>query len=216
MLWCWSTRPSIPTVLTKYLLFWISFMGKCYRFMEQYWKMKLHFEESTQLFKCLCWISPTSRNRRISQWFLTENFSRYGHFIWLSQLSFLFLCFSFFLRLYPFMFWITTQITKALGSMSIRYRYHAIVSDRYLIGVYPRVFTPLWVVIFQNICVGIYYILSIYLDHIQHEIAPSPTVSVKFCNHGRHPIPRPYGRAIECLSWVIQRKMTAIYRECLV
>ena len=34
--------------------------------------------------------------------------------------------------------------------------------------------------------------------------------------HERHPIPRPYGRAIGCLSWVIRRKMTAIYRECTV
>ena len=33
------------------------------------------------------------------------------------------------------------------------------------------------------------------------------------CAHERHPIPRPSGRAMGCLSWVIRRQMTAIYRE---
>ena len=35
----------------------------------------------------------------------------------------------------------------------------------------------------------------------------------QICTHERHPIVSPYGRAMGCLSWVIQRKTTAIYRE---
>ena len=35
----------------------------------------------------------------------------------------------------------------------------------------------------------------------------------QICAHERHPIPRPYGRAMGCLSRVTQREMTAIYRE---
>ena len=34
----------------------------------------------------------------------------------------------------------------------------------------------------------------------------------QICTHERHPIPRPYGRAMGCLSRVIQRKLTALYR----
>ena len=42
----------------------------------------------------------------------------------------------------------------------------------------------------------------------------SGKTSAKLCTHERHPIgPRHYGRAMGCLSWVIQRIMTAIYRE---
>ena len=33
-------------------------------------------------------------------------------------------------------------------------------------------------------------------------------ISVRLCIHERHPIARPHGRAMGCLSWVIQRKMT--------
>ena len=33
------------------------------------------------------------------------------------------------------------------------------------------------------------------------------------CTHSRHPIPRPYRRAMGCLSWDTKRKITAIYRE---
>ena len=29
-----------------------------------------------------------------------------------------------------------------------------------------------------------------------------------YFTHQRHPKPRPYGRAMECLSWVLQRKIT--------
>ena len=36
------------------------------------------------------------------------------------------------------------------------------------------------------------------------------------CTNERHPIPRPNGRAMGCLSWDKRRKMTAIYRECTV
>ena len=36
---------------------------------------------------------------------------------------------------------------------------------------------------------------------------------VKLCPHEWHPMSRPYGRAMGCLSWVIQRKMTVIYQE---
>ena len=36
---------------------------------------------------------------------------------------------------------------------------------------------------------------------------------MKICTHERHPIPRPYGRAMGCHSWVIQKYMTAIYGE---
>ena len=35
----------------------------------------------------------------------------------------------------------------------------------------------------------------------------------QICFHERHPIPRPYRRSMGYLSWVILRKMTAIYRE---
>ena len=63
-----------------------------------------------------------------------------------------------------------------------------------------------------------YYRLSIYQGYIWYDNAHSTTITkIKFrpdfCTHERHPIPRPYGRAMGCLSWVIWRKMTAIYRE---
>ena len=35
---------------------------------------------------------------------------------------------------------------------------------------------------------------------------------IRLFTHDRHPIPRPDGRAMGCLSWVIRRKMTAISR----
>ena len=61
-----------------------------------------------------------------------------------------------------------------------------------------------------------YYTLSIYRGYIWHDNAHSKTIimtSVRFaCTHEQHPIPRPYGRARGCLSWVIRRKITATYR----
>ena len=64
---------------------------------------------------------------------------------------------------------------------------------------------------------GWYQRPSIYHGHIQHDSAHRPTLTVaKLCTHERHPIPRPYGWAMGCLSWVTQRKMTAIFRECTV
>ena len=41
----------------------------------------------------------------------------------------------------------------------------------------------------------------------------SGKTSAKLKTHERQPRPRPYRRAVGCLSWGIQRKMTAIYRE---
>ena len=38
----------------------------------------------------------------------------------------------------------------------------------------------------------------------------SGKTSVKLCNHKRHPITYPYGWAMGCPSWVIQRKITGI------
>ena len=39
------------------------------------------------------------------------------------------------------------------------------------------------------------------------------TTSARLCIHKRHPISRPHGWAMVCLSWYLQRNMTAIYRE---
>ena len=36
------------------------------------------------------------------------------------------------------------------------------------------------------------------------------TQYVAFWTHKRHPIPRPFGRAMECLLWVLQQKLTVL------
>ena len=36
------------------------------------------------------------------------------------------------------------------------------------------------------------------------------TQYVALWTHKRHPIPRPFGRAMECLFWVFQQKLTVL------
>ena len=36
------------------------------------------------------------------------------------------------------------------------------------------------------------------------------TQNVALWTHKRHPIPRPFGRAMECLLWVLQQKLTVL------
>ena len=36
------------------------------------------------------------------------------------------------------------------------------------------------------------------------------TQYVALWTHKRHPIPRPFGRAMECLLWVLQQKLTVL------
>ena len=66
--------------------------------------------------------------------------------------------------------------------------------------------------------VAIYYRLWIYHGYIWYDNAHSTTITMiklsrKICTHERHPIPRPFGRNMGCLSWVKRRKMTPKYRE---
>ena len=61
-----------------------------------------------------------------------------------------------------------------------------------------------------------YYILSIYIVAICNAIihiihTDNGKTSARLCIHERHPIPRPHGRAMGCLPWDVQRKMTTIY-----
>ena len=54
-----------------------------------------------------------------------------------------------------------------------------------------------------------YYILSIYLGHTSHDNAHTSynaKTFIRIFNHGRHPIAQPSGRAMGCLSLVLQRK----------
>ena len=60
------------------------------------------------------------------------------------------------------------------------------------------------------------YIAVIY-DAIMHAAQQLQWYNFgQICTHERHRIPLPNGRAMGCLSWVIRRKMTAIYRERIV
>ena len=65
---------------------------------------------------------------------------------------------------------------------------------------------------------SLYYILSIYHDHILHKNTHSPTVTmVKLRSNFALTNGTLYLTLTDvlwqCLSWVIQRKMTAIYRQ---
>ena len=52
------------------------------------------------------------------------------------------------------------------------------------------------------------------VEHISYDRAHSTTSNFgRIWTHERHPIPRPYGWAMGCVSWVIRREVTAIYRE---
>ena len=42
------------------------------------------------------------------------------------------------------------------------------------------------------------------------------TKYVALWTHKRHPIPRPFGRAMECLLWVLQQKLTVLSRVSTV
>ena len=42
------------------------------------------------------------------------------------------------------------------------------------------------------------------------------TQYVALWTHKRHPIPRPFGRAMECLLWVLQQKLIVLYRVSTV
>ena len=42
------------------------------------------------------------------------------------------------------------------------------------------------------------------------------TQYVALWTHKRHPIPRPFGRAMECLLWVFQQKLTVLWRVSTV
>ena len=64
----------------------------------------------------------------------------------------------------------------------------------------------------KDICGYQYYKLSIYQGYIYYDSAHSTTVTILKFRSDLH----PYGRAVGCLSCVIQRQMTAIYRECSV
>ena len=62
------------------------------------------------------------------------------------------------------------------------------------------------------------YILSIYIVAICNAIihiihTDNSKTSARLCIHERHPKPRPHGRAMGCLPWDVQSKMTAIYRK---
>ena len=42
------------------------------------------------------------------------------------------------------------------------------------------------------------------------------TQYVALWTHKRHPIPRPFGQAMECLLWVLQQKLTVLWRVSTV
>ena len=42
------------------------------------------------------------------------------------------------------------------------------------------------------------------------------TQYVALWTHKRHPIPRPFGRAMECLLWVLEQKLIVLYRVSTV
>ena len=63
------------------------------------------------------------------------------------------------------------------------------------------------------IIIDCWYIEVVY-DAMLHTAQQSQWWNFRLIStHELHPIPRPYGRAIGCLSRVKQRKMTTIYRE---
>ena len=69
----------------------------------------------------------------------------------------------------------------------------------------------------QNVVFSFYYRLSIYRGYIWYDGAHNTTITTMKLRSDLHsrttPILRPDGRAMGCRSWVIWRKMTAIYRE---
>ena len=52
MPWCWSTRPSVSTLLMKYSFCWTSFIPKYYIYGQQHLKMKLHFNKDIKWPGC--------------------------------------------------------------------------------------------------------------------------------------------------------------------
>ena len=59
----------------------------------------------------------------------------------------------------------------------------------------------------------LYYTLSIYRGYIQHDDAHiDGKTLIRLCNNERHPKPRPYGRAMECLSLVVTKNDRDISR----
>ena len=46
MPWCWSTRPSVSTVLMKNLLYWASFIQRYCIYCEHHKRIKQHFENN--------------------------------------------------------------------------------------------------------------------------------------------------------------------------
>ena len=52
------------------------------------------------------------------------------------------------------------------------------------------------------------YFIQLHID--------KSTQYVALWTHKRHPIPRPFGRAMECLLWVLQQKLIVLYRVSTV
>ena len=60
------------------------------------------------------------------------------------------------------------------------------------------------------------YLEVIYNAMMQKNSNYNGKTSARFCIDEWHPISRPHGRAMVRLLWDLQRKLTAIYRECTV
>ena len=67
----------------------------------------------------------------------------------------------------------------------------------------------------QKLCVNIYTVETLYstIYYSKYFIElnfDKSTQYVALWTHKRHPIPRPFGRAMECLLWVLQQKLTVL------
>ena len=63
---------------------------------------------------------------------------------------------------------------------------------------------PQWITV-ETLYSTIYY--SKYFIELNID---KSTLYVALWTHKRHPIPRPFGRAMECLLWVLQQKLTVL------
>ena len=83
-----------------------------------------------------------------------------------------------------------------------------IMPDRYM-GQHPHTHTSLTHII-KHYTVETLYSTIYYSKYFIELNFDKSTQYVALWTHKRHPIPRPFGRAMECLLWVLQQKLTVL------